>query len=311
MDCPNCKEPVEPGAAFCGNCGQALTAIPAPQSNTIKTAYETASQTSAAPVPLGDPLAAGTTPLYTQVQAGRAAAGNKSVVALVIGVLGIVCAVFVMALIGLILGIIGVVLGTTARSHQKSILNMLSIVFASIALVISIGVWVINSAELYKQGAVTRSTPATSTSTAATGTSADTPCYTTGFATSLTIVTTSSSCNMQAFEGESFTTSNNVYQVYGDSVAQLTAGSFTELSKTAIEKDFAENLQQYKIVSQSATQFAGSPAYIVTGSDGTHAVVEATVYHATAQGNNVFTIVHGLVGDTINLSELESGWQWK
>src|SRR3712207_3139273 len=99
MNCPNCHQQIEAGAAFCGNCGHAL----GPQVSTVQQ-----------PVTPVQPLAAmpGTIPTYARANPVTQAEETKALLAVLCGVVGIVGALF-MALIGLVLGIIGLIFGTT------------------------------------------------------------------------------------------------------------------------------------------------------------------------------------------------------
>jgi hypothetical protein len=274
MNCPKCNQLVEAGAAFCGNCGQALLVAAAP-----------------APNPL---------PLYAVAQPGRHVDENKAWLSLLFGLVGIVGALF-LALAGLALGIVGLVFGTMSRSGTKRGLSTAGLAVSSLAVLAGLGVWVyaINHNPRFHNETASSAAPGITAPTVS-ASSLTTPCYSAGFVDKLNVSNSNSSCDMSAFNGPTLSSSSNAYKVYASQSTTATADNFTSLAKPAIEKE-------------QASQFAGSPAYVVNTSDKISgvAVIEAAVLHKVGNGDNVFILVHAVNGKTADLNVIEAEWQWQ
>ena len=322
MNCPKCNQPVEAGAAFCGNCGQALM-VPAPWPPVASSAPPAeplpAAVSPVAPVAQNQPVAAAPVPLqpadvpaYAVAQPAQHIDENKAIMSLIFGIVGIIGALF-LALLGLAFGIAGLVTGTMSRSGTKRGLSTAGLVTSSLAILVGLAVWVYainHDPALHKTPtAVTHSTttPAVSLS------SLNTPCYSAGFVDKLNVSHASGSCDMSAFNGPTLQSSSNAYKVYADQSTSATATNFTSLVKPAIEKDVKDNLPTFAIDNEQVGKFAGSPAYLVNSSDKASgvAVVEAAVLHKVSNGDNIFILVHAANGKTTDLSTIEAQWQWK
>ncbi len=288
MNCPNCSQPVEAGAVYCGNCGQSLQ------------------PTQPSPVAVAMPS-------YAVAAPSRQSGELKALVSLLLGITGIVGGLF-MALFGLLLGIAGLVSGTMARSTYKRGLSMAGLIASSLAIVVGLGVWIYaiqHDPRLNPD--VTQVSHAPSTMPAVTADGLSTPCYTTGFVNQLNVSNNADSCDMNAYNGETLNTSTNAYKVYADKAQIETANAFLPVARNALEKDVANNLTGFKINSERVATFAGSPAYVVNASDQAHnvTVVEAAVLHKVGNGDNIFILVHATSGSTTDLDVLEAQWQWK
>ena len=148
MNCPKCNQPVQEGAEFCGNCGQALTptTAPAPDATgqqaqmaqvlaTPPTANTTPNLTVAQPATVVAPAAAAVTAVP-----GSHPGETKAIVGLVLACLAIPAAFI--PILGLALGITGLVLGTISRQYYKKTLSLLAIIFGGLAIVLSLASWV-------------------------------------------------------------------------------------------------------------------------------------------------------------------------
>ena len=295
MNCPNCKEVIEPGAAFCGNCGQPVQLAAVPFTPVQEVA-----------------LAAGV-PSYALATPSQHAGENKALLALLFGLAGIVGGLF-MALIGLALGIAGLAMGTMSRSSTKRGLSTVGLVMSSLAVVASLGVWTyaIKHDPASQKGA-SQATARNINAPAVSATGLSTPCYSTGFVDKLNVSNASGSCDMKAFNGATLDNSTNAYKVYANQSPAANAQNFTSLVKPALEKDVKNNLPGFAIDSEQVTEFAGSPAYSISTSNNTEgiALVEAAVLRQVNNGDNVFILVHAATGRTTDLSTLEAQWQWK
>ena len=335
MDCPNCHEPVETGAAFCGNCGQALTApAPAVTPPTVVSSAPNQPPPSpiaqviqnqppalpAAPPPNGPLVAAAVTghpaaavPSYALATPRQHAGETKALLALLFGLAGIVGALF-MAALGLVLGVTGIIMGTMSRSSTKRRLSTAGLIFSSLAVLAGLAVWTYAIKRDSKLAQAAPSTPSHNlTATPVSASSLSTPCYSTGFVDKLNVSNAANSCDMSAFNGPTLEKSTNAYKVYADTSQAADAQNFTSIVKPALEKDVHDNLPGFTIDSERAAQFAGSPAYIVSTSNTSQhvAVTEAAVLHQVGAGDNVFILVHAVNGSTADLSTLEAQWQWK
>ena len=295
MNCQNCKEIIEPGAGFCGNCGQPVQPMAEPF-----TPVHTAA------------LAAGV-PGYALAKPSQHTGENKALLALLFGVAGVVGGLF-MALVGLALGISGIVMGTMSRSSTKRGLSTAGLFMSSLAVLASLGVWTYaikhNPAT---QKTASRTTAHSLNAPAVSASDLSTPCYSMGFVDKLNVSNASGSCDMSAFNGATLDNSTNAYKVYANQAPAANAQNFTSLVKPALEKDVKNNLPGFAVDSERVAEFAGSPAYIVSTSNNAQgiALVEAAVLRQVNNGDNVFILVHAVTGRTTDLSTLEAQWQWK
>lgn len=297
MNCSNCNQITEAAAAFCGNCGQQLQLK-------LKAPLAPAA---------ADNLAA-SLPSYaftTQGHTGEV----KALLALLFGITGIIGAMF-MAVVGLALGISGIVMGTMSRSSTKRGLSTAGLGLSGVAILGSLGVWVYALNQYPKLNPATSgpSQPAAQNNTASVLTgNISTPCYSVGFAYKLNVSSGSESCDVQAYNGSEITTSTDAYKIYVSKSGITDTNTFTNIAKQALNKDVKDNLSNFNIVTEKASLFASSPAYIVNAYNKAQGVtvVEAAVLHKAGNGSSVFILVHATNARTADLNDLESGWQWK
>jgi hypothetical protein len=291
MNCQNCQQPVEAGAAYCGNCGQAQ-------------------QLAAQPIPVL--AAAANIPAYALATPVQHAGETKALLSLLGGVIGLAGAMFY-PLAGLILGIFGVVMGTMSRAASKHRLSTLGIIFSSLAIIGGLATWVYAYQQLQLEDKKKEDRMALTSAPAVTTADLSTPCYSLGFVSKLNVTNTVPSCDMVAFNGKTVNSSTDAYKVYANKIAITDASSFTTLAKQAIEKDIQTSLPGFVIDSQKVGSFAGSPAYVVVASDSAAKVTitEAAVLHETITGDNVFILVHAINDKSADLTTLEAQWQWK
>ncbi len=308
MTCPNCHQATEDGAAFCGNCGQAL------QSPIAQVVNDRAPEP---PAPPPGPLAAagnGTAaiPSYALAKPAQHAGETKALLAVIFGIAGIAGALF-LALIGLVLGTAGLIMGTMSRTGPKRGLSTAGLVFSSLAILASLAVWTyaVRHDPRFSQNGTPAKPGISAPSVAASDVS--TPCYSAGFVNQLNVSNGADSCDMSAFNGPTLSNSTNAYKVYADTSQTVNSQDYEGVFKSALEKDVQSNLPDFTIDSETAGSFAGSPAYIVNTSDKAQgvAVVEAAVLHQAGPGENIFILVHAVSGQSADLTTLEAQWQWK
>lgn len=297
MNCQNCQQPVEVGAAFCGNCGYAL-----PTTAVAQTAH---------PLP-GAVAVAAAVPSYALATPAHHIGETKALLSLLAGVIGIAAALF-MPIAGLALGIAGLIIGTMARASSKHRLATIGIVFSCLAILAGLATWVYAYQQFQNEAKQKEERSALTTGPANATAELSTPCYNVGFVNKLNVTNKVPSCDMVAFNGETVNSSTDAYKVYANKIAIADASAFTELAKQAIEKDIQTSLPGFLIDSQRVGSFAGSPAYYVVASDASSKVkiVEAAVLHSVATGDNVFILVHAINDKNVDLSTLEAQWQWK
>jgi hypothetical protein len=290
MNCPNCHEQVEDGAAYCGNCGQHIK------------------HGAAA---LGAIGVRGVLPSYALVSPVRHAGETKALLSLLCGLVGLAGVLFI-PLIGLMLGVAGIVLGTISRVYVQKAFHVTGLVFSSLAVLAGLAAWTYAArSDPRVNPSITRAQP--SSSEVLVSASLSTPCYSLDFVDELNVANKDSSCDMSAYNGKTQADSTNVYKIYASKVGAASANDFTNLAKSAIEKDLAKSVPDFKINSERALIFAGSSGFLVTASDKARQVslVEAAVLHDSPNGSNAFIIVHANNGPVADLQILESQWQWK
>jgi hypothetical protein len=324
MNCPRCNESVESGAAFCGNCGQALgfqqplpPQPPTPQTNQPVAQFQPPAHAgqvfnNAAPNPqaaASNFVPAGA-PAYALSAPAQHSGETKALLSLILGIIGLLLCIIPIA--GLALAITGLILGTLTRHSHKKTLSTLGLIFSSLAILASLGFWtyaILNS----KNNAAKNNVSGNNTAAVATA-SIKTPCYNIDFVHEMnTDSDKSDSCDVRVYEGATIEQSNDVYKVYGNEVSNITEATFYNSAKAAIEKDVSSTLPGFTIATERVGTFAGSPAYIVNVSQNQTqiAVVEAAVLHKVGAGYNVFSVVHATKGQTTDLKALETQWQWK
>ena len=309
MNCPRCNQPLENGASFCGNCGQALTQIGQVMQN-----QQSANQQAAQPQPpmpanaqpaLAAPMGQ-SVPTYAIGTPAQSKGEMKAVLSVVFGLLGIVGGM-VIPLVGFIFCFTGFVLASLAWNTQRRSLSIAGFILSLVALTASVGM----TAYIWQQKDNKASMG--NSATAKGSMSVTTPCYSAGFGSQLNVDNNENSCDMAAFNKDTFANSTEGYKVYSQNSQTVNEANVAEIGKTAIEKDMQTNLPGYTVVSSEAVRFAGSPGYAVKAekaSDGI-SVVEAVVFHETEGDKNLFVIVHADSLAKADLAKLEKGWKWK
>lgn len=338
MQCPNCGEDLENGAAFCGNCGQAIAPSPdqaaltnaanseppapaepgtpaATQSETPSTIAQVwdrqAADVSARTRYPGTVAVAASTgiPAYAIPVASEQSREMKAGMSVVLGAIGTVAGLFI-PLVGLALGVVGLVLATISRHNLKHRLNLVGTIVSIICILIALASWayVVAHDPRFNHKVATNNR---SNNSSVAAQNVITPCYVVNFASRLNVQNNSGSCSMNAFNGDTLDDSSDAYKIYG-TTSSVTAAGFTVLAKQAIENDVHESLPSFTITHEVAGQFAKSPAYFVTASNGTGiSVMEAAALHQTGNGDNFFVFVHAVNANSVDLHDLQAGWRWE
>ncbi|MEO8105552.1 MAG: hypothetical protein ABI602_04435 [Candidatus Saccharibacteria bacterium] len=317
MNCPQCNQPLENGALFCGNCGLALSAAPLPppvySAPVIALAPVLANPLSA-PGSIGSPVvppAASVMAIPSYALRPAQPARTKLILALVCGIVGSIGALF-MAILGIALGVTGIVLATTAPRSTRPKLKIAGLVMSILAIIVGLGVWV----SIIADGANLATGQSGASSKSLTGVAGTTtPCYSFSLAnnTKLNVENTSAACSLNVYNASSLATSSEIYKVLSSTEPSVSRTNFASVSKAAIEQDIRQSLPSFVITSEQAGRFADSPAYFVNATDRATNVAfqESTVLHATSRGDNLFVLIHATSGTTTDLAQLEANWQWK
>jgi len=312
MNCPRCSQPIETGAAFCGNCGQSLQAAPPTSRSPISQVINNQAASAGPPPNFGISAAqAGhiAVPAYALATKSQHRGEMTSLWSIICGVFGLGGALLI-PVVALAFGITGVVLGTLTRHTPYRRMSTIGLILSSLAILGGLAGWAYNISQDPAMKEKTSHTPPTSSSIVA---DVSTPCYSMGFATKLTVKNDPDSCDLQAFDGTSYNDSEHIYKIYANNIKGLDESNLDASAKVALEKDIEKNLPGFEITSQGSTSFAGSPAYFARASNSTTGVgvIEAAVFHQTSNGYNSFLLLHGSYEKDINLDELEAQWQWQ
>lgn len=297
MDCPRCGEAVDPGASFCGNCGQALDPVAA------------VSVASSRPVPL---------PTYAVVSPQAERAETKAMVALILGILALPAAV--LPVLAWLLAGASIVVGLSARRQAaRKMMSSMAVGFASFAILLAAGVFTYNLVQ-YDKGTVVAGNQKTLGSTddsstaveSVVGSVVDTPCYTFDVGGLENVQHAAGSCSAQAFNADTMIASTNALNIEAIVQDKVTASNLTETGKEVVDNYLRTSLPHLTITSQGLGTFAGSPAYNISGRNGSNVTIEmALVVHKAAHGENVFVLAHALNNGQADLSQFETTWEWK
>jgi hypothetical protein len=292
MNCPQCGEAVEPGAAFCGNCGQAL-----------HTDAQTAETNAATPDPASPSNQ--TVPSYAVADAKQSRSEVKAMVGLIVAVLAVPGAII--PALGATLAVVALVLATTLRAGAKKLLRNVAIGFSSLAIVLSVAVYAFNLNDLQQ----TADSTETANSNRVAGVS-DTPCYKVSLPQLPTVENANGSCNLQAGSADTLAASSEIFTIDTAKQDNATEAEVMAVAKEIVESTFKSSLPEYTITSQRQGNFADSPAYITDAKDAKGSTVQmAMIFRPVQHGENIFVLVHGLDNGQASVSVAEEGWEWK
>lgn len=313
MDCPRCGETVDTGAAYCGNCGAALTTVAIGVPTSPQT-YESATQAvEASVVATPTPL-----PAYAIASPSQHKAESGSMIALVLGVLALPGSI--VPLIGWILAAAAIIMATTARSKMpRKTLNNMAIGFGSLAVLLSGGVFAYNSQTLNEQQpeaqlSSSAADPSDNMLAVLSGDSSaiTTPCYSVDAVGLGNVDSAANSCKAQAFNTDTLVASTNAFNIEGVVQENVNASNLAEVGQEIANTYLHTSMPDLTITSQNSGSFAGSPAYIIRGKSAGNVTIEmALVLHAVSHGENIFVLAHAINDAQADLSQFESSWVWK
>ncbi|HUA13209.1 MAG TPA: hypothetical protein VL989_01785 [Candidatus Sulfotelmatobacter sp.] len=279
MNCPNCHQPIDHGAFFCGNCGYNLSTGNAVLENQAPPQAN----------------------FQRQTDLGRSHKDSGAAVAsFTFGVIGLV--VWLVPIAGLIIGVIALVFGIIGKSSRKKVLAFGGMSLAIIAIALSVVSWVITANNIYKNKSVSPLTYSYLDSAQ----TVSTACYTTKIPGGLKVTRTTGSCTFLAVNQAT----NELYGVKVIESPSLTDSEFDGAAQMDA-KNASNSTAGSSIAKEGVSTFVGSPSYSVTFSGPNSIHSDATyVYRDTAQGNVLF-VYHTTQGNgNFDLSYLEDNWQW-
>jgi hypothetical protein len=345
MNCPKCGQPTDPGATFCGNCGQSLQPValitqpavfaqpqplppqttgmpvavaPSPVVQNVSPIAQVMVNQPMTPPPaigsFGNPAASavgasGMAPAYAvQAISTQGSGETRATIGLVLGIIGIPASLIPIA--GMICGITGLVLGTTARARYKHTLSLLAIIFSSLAIVTALCLWVYGI-EHYVKAHDKSGATSSGTSSASANSSANRSLM--PITTPCYNVTIDSGLNNYKPTGCDFdsASTSQEYTVEATANADVTAANLAQYGRQALLAG-AKGING-TVTSQQSGQFAGSPAYIgyINGPNNQKGEL-GVVLHQTVNQQNVFLVAHFVQSDQkVDFGSLETNWQWE
>ena len=294
MECSRCGEAVDAGAAYCGNCGVALTP-------TQPVAVVPFAPTSVS------------LPAYAVASPSQHKAESKSMIALILSILAVPGSI--VPILGWLLAIAGIVMASIARAKMpRKTMNNVAIGFGSLAILLSAGVFVYALQQSGRPNARTalNRTDGQQATTRGTAGVIDTPCYSVDVAGLDNIENTSGSCKAQAFNADTMVASTNAFNVEGVLQESITEANLAEAGQVIANTYLHATMPDLVVVSQASGRFAGSPAYIIHGKSKGNVTIElALVLHKVPHGENVFVLAHAINDEQANLAPFEASWKWK
>jgi hypothetical protein len=291
MECPNCQQTVDPGAAFCGACGFKLDASEAPQQAIPEVTAEPESNQTGPIAPAGYPV-------YVHPDHS-----GKAITSLVLGVLAIPGCLI--PIVGLTFGVVAFIFGTLSYRSVRRKLAIIGMVLAVVAILGSLFLWVRNSQELVRQHNSGETVGATSNDSQLRA--MKTPCYNTKLPGDMTITQSSGSCTFLATRNHGTEQEEvKVIQVPSLSMANL------QTAAQADAKNVVGAVPGGSITKQGSATFAGSQAYEIeiASTDGSAGTI-SYIYDSTAQGNLVIVLrTQAYKGASHDLGDIESNWAW-
>jgi hypothetical protein len=284
--CPNCHKPIEADATFCGKCGYKLSPKTSPAKPKPLVAAEVSKPSMSPGVMVVDGV-----PSYAKDKS-ESPDEKKSILALIIGVIGIPAAL--LPILGLVLGLTGLILGIRARVRYKHTLNLLAIIFSAIAVIMAIGLFVSN---VNSQKNYTQKGPFTTIST---------PCYS---------VQVDKGLSRNVHRGCSFYTAGKGEEF------EVVAINNAKIIPTNLEAEGSLYLHNVavkaggKISNGHIGTFAGSMAYLAdytSSSKGNSGAFAFVLHKTTAKKDNIFVVGRAVNGSGLNnLGTLQSTWKWQ
>ncbi len=283
--CPNCNEPIEDGAIYCGNCGFKLL-TQAPYSNGQNNFVPTYSKTK----------------IYHRK--------HWPSYSVIFGLVGVASSLII-PIVGLIVGILAIILSTSSINNKSNkkyriaglVIGIIAIIIAITFIVISVS----HNNSLNKKDTQTILNNATVYVT--------TPCYEIKFSTLFNFSNRKkNSCNLIAYYGPKLSQASQIYNIEATYNSAVNSNNLDNFAQNAISQDIATNLKGFRELSNNSTIFEGSRAYYITAYNPNtdNSIIEEMVYHPSLNTNyNIYIIVRSEISKSTNLNSLESAFIWQ
>lgn len=301
MACPQCGNETIPGAAFCGNCGQALLSdVMALVASPVAPATTDSPSTEGTPGAQFSAVTLAANEQSLPLVPSTAHGSRKAVAALVLGVMGLVG--WLVPILGLAIGVAAIIFGTTAYRSPRKHLAMAGTVLGCIGVVLALGAWV------YYFQAAKKDMPLASSSRPAASQAIETLCYGTSAEKSLQAINNSVATCL--FDANDLATGDE-YTIKSLKIDGLTSTNLASVSKVDID-NLAKLYPGLTLESSQAINFADSPAhqYRLGNISGQTATI-MYVLHESSSGYNLFIVAHFSTSAKTSLEIIERNWQWK
>lgn len=285
--CPKCHDNVENGALFCGNCGFKLVASNNKRVDSLALANGISVPTYAFP--------------HSHYKQHWAA------MSLALCILAVSFS-YLVPILGLGLAIAGLMMSTSSYRVTHSWLKVGSLIFAILAIMISIGFWV---------RAVVNEPKLSSTASQANKTSVNvvTPCYQLTFSSLINTNNTKGGCSLTAYNGQTLNKSSGVLNITASNVNNLNNRNFINYARNNLSNYISNEMPSYLTTTNSSDYFASNPSYYLkaySSYTNNSVILEAIYVNKTGITNkdNYFLIRYIKKGQSVNLNNFEKTWSW-
>ena len=300
--CPNCKQSVEPGALFCGNCGYSLQLQPASQpvqqapttsnqavpQSPVQSTPLTQSQPVQQPITPQPPVQSNVSQVYSNGPANNIASpsyppvpmtntGNANIPSYAIAqnnskqhwvIIALIVGVFGIASGILLMPILGVILGVIGivlyTVSYKYIIGPMKILgIAFPILALLSGL----GTWTYNMVSLSNSTNGSYSTSSSPLMSVNTPCFSFKISSAFKVSNSKGSCNVKIYNGSSLSASTQAYDIFSMSLPIGT--SINQVFNSTAVKAYAQQITKqgsnFKITNQGNTTFEGQSTYFING----------------------------------------------
>ena len=277
MKCSNCFYEIDPSENYCGNCGHPLkknliTPLDLPNYARLKT------KTS-----LNKPIYIWITSLMIAVATGL-----------------ILAPIYM-----LLFAFIALIAATFISYHHHPKVKILSLSLSCLVILAFIGLLVFNS----KKPTVNQINTASANQLSS---NINTNCYSFQLKTIFNFTSPKNTCSIEAFNGRTINTSNQIIKIYAANNQTVTSQNFITFTKNALLQNIKKINLPIHIIKLQATVFDNNLANYIIFNEGSSTALMEFVYHPN-NTDNLFLIFYGQnpVNDGITINNIIKNWQWK